>query len=465
MTITGLVRVTVVTPQRRIDLALPEQVSVAEVLPGLLDKAGDHLADEGVPDGGWVLRQGDGTALTLGRTLRSHRIRDGEILHLVPQRTEWPELEYDDLVDAVAGGSSRTGSAWSNWHTRTAGQAIGGCVALLGLLAVLLAGPPFRPRAWGSTPWWTLLVAAVLLLAGVLLARAVGDSGTGALLGVLAMPYAFGGAGLTLAGDRPVVELGASHLLTGSAALLLVGIIGLVGIVDHGAWFVCAIFGGLLGSVAGWLATTDALDAIDTAAIIGGAMLILLPALAPLALRLGRVPTPTLPRTTADLVRDDPQPPRAQVYGAVRRADALLTGMLAASALAIAISSIFLVRERTWITVAYVGLLVIGVLLRSRSYPIVKQRVMLFGAATVAVAALAVGRLLVGGPDPISVGVPVLLLTAALVLLCGLRYSRTLPSPYFGRYAELLEVAVVLAVVPIACWVLGLYGLVRGWGG
>jgi type VII secretion integral membrane protein EccD len=465
MTMTGLVRVTVVAPQRRIDLALPEQVSVAEVLPGLLEKAGEHLPDEGVPDGGWVLRRGDGKPLTLGRTLGAHRIRDGELLHLVPRRTDWPELEYDDLVDAVAGGSGRLGSAWSSWHTRVAGLTLAAVSALLGLLALWWSGPPVRPPDWGATPGWTLLVAMILLVAGVLLARAVGDAGAGALAGVLAIPYAALGGALLLADDRSLTGLGSPHLLTASAVVLLVGIVGLVGIVDHAAWFVTAIFAGLFGLLGGWLGTYDALDATETAALVGGALLICMPGLAPLSLRLGRVPTPMLPRTTADLVRDDPQPPRPAVYAAVVRADALLTGMLAASCVAIAISSIVLAAANGWVTLVYIGLLIVGMLLRSRSFPITKQKMLLLGAAAIGAGALAFWRLVVDRPDPLSPALPVLVLATALMMLCGLRYSRRLPSPYLGRYAEILEIVVVLAIVPMACWVLGLYGLVRGWGG
>ncbi|MEJ3746494.1 type VII secretion integral membrane protein EccD [Actinomycetes bacterium KLBMP 9797] len=465
MTITGLVRVTVVTPQRRIDLALPEQVSVAEVVPGLLGKAGEHLADEGVPDGGWALRRADGKRLDLGLTIGAHRIRDGEILHLVPRRTDWPELEYDDLVDAVANGSGRLGSAWGNWHTRMAGLTLSAAAISLGLVAVWWSGMPVRPGSRGGTPEWSLLVAAVLLVAGVLLARAVGDSDVGALLGVLSMPYAWAGGGLLLAGDRAVTELGAPHLLTASAMLMLVGTVGLVGIVDHAAWFVTAIFGGLVGVVAGWLATADALDAADVAALVGGTLLICTPALPPLALRLGRVPTPTLPRTTADLVRDDPQPPRPAVYAAVLRADGLLTGMLGATCLAIGLASIVLVESGGNVATAYVGLLIAGSLLRARSYAITKQRVMLFGAAAIGAGSLAVGRLVVDAEYPLASAVPVLVLVAAILMLCGLRYSTRLPSPYLGRSAELLEVAVILGIIPMACWVLGLYGLARGWGG
>jgi type VII secretion integral membrane protein EccD len=173
-----------------------------------------------------------------------------------------------------------------------------------------------------------------------------------------------------------------------------------------------------------------------------------------------------LPRTTADLVRNDPQPPRPAVYAAVLRADALLTGMLAASSLTIGICSIVLVASgRGWVTNVYVGLLIVGALLRSRSYPITKQRMLLFGAAATGVSALAVARLMVERLDPLSIALPVLVLAAGLLILCGLRYSSRQASPYLGRYAELLEIAVVLALVPMACWVLGLYGMMRGLGG
>ena len=460
MTITGLVRVTVVTPQRRIDLALPEQVSVAEVLPGLLARAGEHLADQGVPDGGWVLRRSDGTELTLGRTLGAHRIRDGELLHLVSRRTEWPELEYDDLVDAVATGSGRSGTLWTHWHTRAAGLGFGAVAGGLGLIGVWRSGPP-----WPGVALWSLLFAAVLVLAGVLLSRALGDAAAGAVAGVLAMPYGFAGGTLLLAGNRPIGDLGSAQLLTGSAVLMLIGIAGLVGIVDRAGWFAAAIFTGLLGLIAAWLSTTDALDATDVAAMVAGAVLLLIPGLPPMALRLGRVPTPTLPRTTADLVRDDPQPPRPAVYAAVLRAAALLAGMLAACCLVIGVASIVLARAGTRSSAVLVGLVIVGLLLRARSYPITRQRLMLLSSAAAGAGTLAIDRLMLDGDTPFLIAIPVLLAAATLVVLCGLRYSTRVPSPYIGRYAELLEVAVVLAVVPVVCAVLGLYGLARGWGG
>ena len=66
MTTASVVRVTVAAPTRRIDLALPERAPVAEMLPGLLRRAGE--LDE-LPDGGWVLRRADGTPVDGARSL------------------------------------------------------------------------------------------------------------------------------------------------------------------------------------------------------------------------------------------------------------------------------------------------------------------------------------------------------------------------------------------------------------
>src|SRR3954454_17111221 len=98
----GLARVTISAPQRRVDVALPEHVPLAELLPDLLRHAGEGLADDGERHGGWLLRTVDGAALTPAQGLHPQGVRDGAVLHLVPARTEWPELEYDDVVEAIA---------------------------------------------------------------------------------------------------------------------------------------------------------------------------------------------------------------------------------------------------------------------------------------------------------------------------------------------------------------------------
>ena len=81
---TGLTRVTINSPQRRVDVALPDAVPLAELLPELLQHAGADLADDGQHHGGWLLRRGDGTPLAATAGLGAAGVRDGEVLHLAP---------------------------------------------------------------------------------------------------------------------------------------------------------------------------------------------------------------------------------------------------------------------------------------------------------------------------------------------------------------------------------------------
>jgi hypothetical protein len=60
---------------------------------------------------------------------------------------------------------------------------------------------------------------------------------------------------------------------------------------------------------------------------------------------------------------------------------------------------------------------------------------------------------------------PALAGLALAVLAVGMRYRDRRPSVYLGRIAELAEIVLLLAVVPVACGVLGLYGLMRGVAG
>ena len=122
---TGLARVTISAPQRRVDVALPEHVPLAELLPEVLRHAGEDLADTGERHGGWVLRRADGMPLEVGSGLYPQGVRDGEVLHLRPALDEWPELEYDDVVEALAEGARRRGTIWSPASTRTATLEIG----------------------------------------------------------------------------------------------------------------------------------------------------------------------------------------------------------------------------------------------------------------------------------------------------------------------------------------------------
>ena len=296
-----------------------------------------------------------------------------------------------------------------------------------------------------------------------LLARAAGDAGSGSVLAAAALPFAFAGGGLLFAGDRPLTELGAPQLIAAGAALLLAAVLGLLGVVDRPALFVAGSAGGLLAVIGGWLATMDTFGTAGAAAVVAGSALAFSPLLAPLSIRAARMPIPVLPRGTADLLRDEPLPSRPAVYATVVRADGLLTGLVCGAVIAAVPSLLLLVRDGGTSVLVLTILLTVGFTLRARLHPVLAQRVAWLLAAGSGVTVLTLGPLLAAGA--LTVAGPVLFGLSTLVMIIGLRRSTRASSPRWGRYAELLEVAIVLAVVPVVCAVLGLYGYLRGLGG
>jgi ESX secretion system protein EccD len=438
------------------DLALPEDAVVAEVMPGLLVRAGGDLANGGLGHGGWVLRRFDGTVLVQDKTFADHELRDGETLRLSPRRLDWPELEYDDLVHVIAGGTRRR-LRWTSGYTRLAGLGLGSAAISLGLLQVLAAGPD-----WGASSRWALAQAVLLLAGGAVLARVVGDSVAGAVAGLLALPYAFTAGATSQGGDLPLLEFGAPQLLVGCAALTAFSILGYVAVAD-GTWlFASGIATGLFALGGLWAATEFALPAEQVGAILVAVLLPLSPMAASLAIRLGRLPLPVLPRDTADLLRDDPQPPRPDVQHAVERADVLLTGMLFGAA-AVSTVSVVLLMAADSTPARILGLIVsAGWLLRARLYPIVRQRLpmLVAGLAGPTTALFGIG----GGGDGLTAAGSGVVAFGAVVAALGIVYSRRTTSPYLRRMAEYAEVFLLLSVVPMAAWVLGLYALLRGLG-
>lgn len=471
---TGLARVTISAPHRRVDVALPEHVPLAELLPEVLRHAGEGLADDGERHGGWLLRRTDGAALAAGQGLQPQGVRDGELLHLVPARAEWPELEYDDVVEAIADGARRRGAAWCAASTRSSTLAAGGVLVGVGLLAVLREGP-----AWTSAAFVALGVAALLALAGVLASRAYGDASAGAALGGYALPYAFaGGALLASSGDPvgvlgPVRWLGAPELLVGSVALLLVGLLGAVGVAAGLRIFAAGMTVGVLGALTALAAFS--LTAAGAAAVLLSVLVCAIGAVPLLAIRFGKLPMPpiTLPAGAEsaagftgpgiglpDAARE--RPDRGRVDAAVGRAEELLSGMLVGHAVLATAAALVLVTAGGSAGRVLVAVSAAALLLRSRLFVTVRQRVPLVVAGLVGFAVLAAALVADAGTTGLLALAVGGLLLALLTVVAGATYSHRVPSPYLGRAADLFDTVMVVSVVPVACAVLGLYARALG---
>jgi type VII secretion integral membrane protein EccD len=297
----GLARVTISTPRRKLDVALPAHVPLAELLPEVLRHAGDGLADDGERHGGWVLRRADGAALAVGQALHPQGVRDGALLFLVPAHLQWTEIRYDDVVEAIADGARQQGASWSPGATRVTGLALAVVPVAAGLFAVARTGSAVLAT----------VAASVLLVAGIAASRRYEDRPAAATLTSYAMLYAFaagayvtvpGGTGVSFGAD------GADALVGGSVALLLAALGAAVMV---GAELrVCAAsalvgaFGALVGLTASALPPDDIAAILLTVLVCGIGLL-------PLAtIRLARLPLPplTLPPDPAAASWSDDSP-------------------------------------------------------------------------------------------------------------------------------------------------------------
>src|SRR5690606_21636454 len=101
----GFCRVTIVAPDSRIDVALPDDVPVADVYPEILRLA-RQTAAEGAPVGYHLVRR-DGTVLDSSRSFAAQRILDGELLTLRPFAESLPPAVFGDVSEAVASAVTR----------------------------------------------------------------------------------------------------------------------------------------------------------------------------------------------------------------------------------------------------------------------------------------------------------------------------------------------------------------------
>lgn len=454
---TSLAKVTIETPKRSMDVALPEDIPVAELVPYILRHAGDGAADDGERHGGWVLRRMTGESVDSRKTLGAQEVLDGEVLHLVPGQSDWPELEYDDIVESIASGARRYGRSWGRAATRRCGLGVSCAVLLAGTLVTFLLDPPWL------VPGLVLLAAACVLMSlGIAIARAVPDATAGAVFAGCSLPYGFLGGGLLSGPSHAgLTELGAPQLLLGSVTLLVLGVVGYIGIGVCCRVFVAAIAVGVLGAFCGLIAGAMAAHGVAALAVtigIGG-----LPGYPLLALRLGRVPLPALPQRASEFLENDEPPPASTVFAAASRTDEILTGLLIGVALVSVVCGWYLAVHGGSASLAMLAAVAVALLLRGRLFAVPRHRVPLLVAGVIAAVLLVVVFVVAAeGNGTMTLYLFGVLAVAALISAAGVVYSKKNPSPYLGRFADIVDVLAILTLIPLACYLVGFYTYVRG---
>jgi type VII secretion integral membrane protein EccD len=456
---TDLCRVTVLAPSVRIDVALPADVPLAELVPTLLRQAGESPADpSGVP-ALWSLQRFGEPGLDLARTATALALRDGEILYLRTRTEALPPMVFDDVADAIATGS-RSRPVWDDRDSRRAAFVVTGAALVVALMAPVVGVLP-RIGLVGITGG----SCAALLLAALILARALSDARAAVLSGCAAVAFGALAAAAAVAVEPPaghrVVLTGGAGALAAAATALLVTVVATVAVGTDVPGFVGLAIAAALATVGGVLAVLADLSAPQAAAVTGTLALALTPVVPGLALRAARIP---LPSVTADAARihDVTSVPGADVLRRTADADRLVSAMIIALAGVLAGSCAVLGQERSGVAPVLVAALAAAAALRARAFRGRWQRAPLGAAAVVGVVVLAVSQ--VAGAPAARVYLMSAVLGVAVVLsFVGLtRRPEQKPSPVWRWAGDVLEALIVLSVVPLALGVLGVYGYVRG---
>jgi len=243
--LTAYSRVTVVTAERTIDLALPSSLPLADVLPQVMRYAAPGAVD-GSPTS-WTLARLGGSPLSLSQTLGDAGVLDGDVLELRGQSDDVRPAAVEDVRDTVEDSVDAAGGVWSTVTTRSYTVIVGAvALALTGLVSWLAAridgggrlddftsaGPAaFCTAVLLFATWWASrwarpldaqLAAAAAMLWAALLGSAIGDSAD--LEGWETLVVAAAAVAIAAGAARALTTLATGHLAT-SVVLLTAGIL------------------------------------------------------------------------------------------------------------------------------------------------------------------------------------------------------------------------------------------------
>ncbi|QKV96021.1 type VII secretion integral membrane protein EccD [Streptomyces sp. NA02950] len=460
--VANLCRLTVRAPARTVDLAVPADVPVADLLPTVISYGGDNLEEAGLEHGGWVLQRVGEPPLDPERTLDSLALRDGEALYLRPRTEALPEVHLDDLVDGISTTLQQRPHGWRPDTSRRLLHALGVSTLAVGL--IVLAAP-------GVAGWLRALAAALaglLLIGGAAAAtRAVGDSSAGAVLGFMA-PFYFALAGWllpggALTGAESNAVLGA-RLLAASAAAGGAAVLALAAVGIYPALFLGVAVVAVTGTLGAVLLLMDLTP--EQAASVVAVVVVLFGGFVPsLSFRLSGMRMPPLPTNAQQLQEGIDPYPGSDVEARSAVADGWMTAFYGAIGLICLPCLAALMQEpelAEFFTVVALSLLL---LLHSRGLGNVWQRVALTAAGAWGTALLLLmwARALDPG-DRLTLTAGLLGLTAAITIASWTVPGRRL-VPYWGRAAELLHSLAAISLLPLMLWSVGLYGFLRGLNG
>lgn len=427
-----LVRVTVLSEDRRLDVGIPGGIPLVEVIPGFARSLG--VLDPTLVHGGFSLKRADGTTLDSSLSATAQSVHDGDVLTLVRGVLLTEPRVYDDITEAVLDATQEQHREWTARDSSRTAIAIS--LTFLALCAILLLSTG-RGSLVGA------LVAGggalVLLAASAVLSR-VGQPEGGNALGLSAAVFAAIGSFLAVTTESawgwPIAAAGLAAAITGALALALSPKVPQIHLIPV-AW-------GLVAGIAGTFAGLFPASAVPIYAITvatAGALSNLLPWLAFSSTRIKAIS----PMNDQDVFAAPTPIDAEDVKRRAATGARVLTSLRIAIGLAILLAAP-IVASANLAGAALVALAFLGMMFQSRqAYArLAVLVVMLVGAVGLAATSLAFAA---ARPDlrPVLLGI-LLVVTAVLVALTLLTPRARLR---LARLADACEIIILAAVLPL----------------
>lgn len=440
----GIVAVTVAGGDRRVDLALPGRLPVAELVPELCRMLG--MLDPAASYAGYRLLSHDGRTLSEGAGLTAQGIEDGSVLTLSAGIDDTSPRVYDDVVEAMADAVEADMQPWDPTSSRRTALATGALLLAIGALALACHRPaPIAGAAAG-------VGALVLIAAAALLARVRSEPVPALVLAWVAVGYG-AVAGWTAAPDKPLLGL---PVALGGVGALIAAVIGAAALTERRLVLLPGVVVGLIAAVSGGivLASDFRGESVHTVAMV----LVVIAGSAVPWLAVGTTGTRvTQAHTVGDLTADP-----AEIDASRVRRDAR-SGHQVVLAIAVTVGLVIVLAAPLAVHLGIAGTIVAVLascvlMLRTRQYRVGSEVAAGLIAGVAGFASIAASVIVEH-----SSWRPVLavVLAVACAVLLALTLAQPSSSMRRGRLADAVELTGLVAMLPLLVFAIGLVGAIR----
>jgi type VII secretion integral membrane protein EccD len=457
-TTSDICRVTIVTPNRSADLALPTYLPLVDLLPTLAGIVDQGIVNEASGRGLILQRLGE-PPLDEERTPAALGLRDGDVLHLRVADEPMPPLRFDDLIDGVAVRLGQLPARWNSQRIRPLFVGLTGLALVLGLVLLGLDGSSLVRSVVAA------VLGVSLVGASASATYALRDDAVAILFATGAVAYASAAGTIAPGAVADVRELATLRVLVGCAAAVFAATLARVLLGRAAQFFFGLLIVSLFGAAAATLVLFSSLSVAQASSAAIAVALILSLGVPSAAFRLSGMRMPDLPQTVDDINRPADPIEESVVARRTESADDYVTAMYAVLCVVVLVGVGALVHERRSSGLAYAAVVCVTLLFRARVLSGLWQRVWLVSAAALGLSGvvLRLTTLMPGSLRSIPVVAVGLVGTLSLVAAARLLPDRTI-RPYWGRAAEILESLLAVALVPLGLAAIGLLTLARQLG-